>query len=116
MLKMTGLKACDTCRKAQKWLQENNIDFEYRDVKKDGVPEDDLKRYVDSLGWEKVINKSSTTWRGLDVSKKENLDPSSAVKLLMENPSLMKRPLFEFENQFLLGFKEEQMKVLQTLA
>lgn len=112
MLKMTGLKACDTCRKAQKWLQENNIDFEYRDVKTDGVSKADLKRYVTKLGWEKAINKASTTWRGLDASDKDGINNDKAVVLLLDNPSLMKRPLFEIADEIVLGFRDEQKQAL----
>lgn len=109
---MTGLKACDTCRKAQKWLQENNIDFEYRDVKLDGVPKDDLERYVGKMGWEKIINKASTTWRTLEAVDKENINSEKAIALLLNNPSLMKRPLFEFNGEVILGFRDEQKQAL----
>lgn len=115
MLKMTGLKNCDTCRKAQKWLKENHIEYTYRDVKVDGVPKVDLERYVLALGWDKAINKASTSWRGLSDSEKENIDNVKAVCLLLDNPSLMKRPLFEFGDEIILGFKDSQKEKLLTL-
>lgn len=116
MLIMTGLKSCDTSRKAQKWLNENGIQFEYRDVKADGVPESDLEKYVDVLGWDKAINKASTTWRSLDETAKSDIDPAKAVALLKENPSLMKRPLFEINDEIVLGFRDAQKDKLLELC
>ncbi len=115
MLTMTGLKACDTCRKAQKWLAENNIEFTYRDVKSDGVIQSDLERYVALLGWDKAINKASTTWRGLSDDDKSDITNEKAVTLLLANPSLMKRPLFEIGDEIVLGFRDEQKKKILEL-
>lgn len=113
---MTGLKSCDTCRKAQKWLNENGIQFEYRDVKADGVSESDLAKYVDKLGWDKAINKASTTWRSLGETAKSDIDPAKAVALLKENPSLMKRPLFDINDEIVLGFRNAQKDKLLELC
>jgi len=115
MIKMTGLKSCDTCRKAQKWLKENELEFSYRDVKADGVPVEDLEKYVAELGWEKVINKASTTWRGLNDDQKSDIDASKAVALLQDNPSLMKRPLFEIGDKLVLGFRDAQKEEILSL-
>ncbi len=115
MLTMTGLKACDTCRKAQKWLAENDIRFTYRDVKSDGVPQNDLERYVALLGWDKAINKASTTWRGLSDDQKNDITDEKAVNLLLANPSLMKRPLFEIGDEIVLGFRDEQKQRILEL-
>ena len=84
-----GLKSCDICRVAQKAISAAGIACKTRDVRVDGVPEDVLHRAILDHGADLVINKRSTTWRGLD----ENVRNSDAVTLLSANPTLMKRPL-----------------------
>ncbi|MEL6361591.1 MAG: Spx/MgsR family RNA polymerase-binding regulatory protein [Pseudomonadota bacterium] len=88
-----GLKTCDTCRKARKALDEAGVDYAYTDVRTDGVSTKDLTNWVSALGWEKVLNKSSTTWRGLDEADKEGLDDKKAVALMADHPTLIKRPV-----------------------
>lgn len=107
-MKFVGLKACDTCRKARLWLDENRIAYEAVDVKKDGLAKDDLERYLQIAGLSKLVNKSSTTWRGLSDEEKTNLSEETVVDLLQNNPSLMKRPIFDFGHKVVLGFRDEQ--------
>ena len=63
-----GIKNCDTMKKALKWLDEQGLEYHFHDYKKDGVPEAQLRRWIDALGWETVINRRGTTWRKLDQS------------------------------------------------
>jgi arsenate reductase len=114
-MKFVSLKSCDTCRKASKWLDENGFSYETLDVKKDGVSETDLKRYVDTAGLAKIVNKASTTWRSLSETDKANLSEATAVALLKDNPSLMKRPVFDFGDKVIVGFKAEQQNALLDL-
>ena len=88
-LQLYGLKNCDSCRAALKALDEAGIEVAFRDVRNDGVPPDVLRRALDDHGEDKVINRRSTTWRGLDEAARAG-DP---VDLLAANPPLMKRPL-----------------------
>lgn len=88
-LRLYGLKTCDSCRAALKALDEAGIEVIFRDVRDDGVPPDVLRRALDTHGADNVINRRSTTWRGLDEAARAD-DP---VGLLAANPPLMKRPL-----------------------
>lgn len=89
-----GLKSCDSCRAALKALAEAGIEAEVKDVRADGVPEDVLRKALGQHGDERVVNRRSTTWRGLDEAARAQ-DP---VTLLAANPSLMKRPLILTED------------------
>ncbi|MEM9706745.1 MAG: Spx/MgsR family RNA polymerase-binding regulatory protein [Pseudomonadota bacterium] len=92
-----GLKTCDTCKKARKALDAANISYTYTDVRVDGMSKTTIEKWATSLGedWGRLLNKSSTTWRSLDEKDKANLSKSTALKLLRDNPTLMKRPLIE---------------------
>ncbi|MDV7341640.1 ArsC family reductase [Terasakiella sp. A23] len=112
MIKLVGLKNCDTCRKAKKWLESQSIAFEFHDVRKDGLTRDDLAAWASDLGWEALLNKRGTTWRGLDEAQKADVDEAKAIDLMAENPALMKRPVFVTPTGVILGFKQEQMDQL----
>ncbi len=108
MLTVYGLKTCDTCRKARKWLDERSADYQWVDVRADGVSSEDIKRWAAKVGWEVLLNKSSTTWRGLDESDKSDLSEAKAVALMAEHPTLIKRPVFEKDGKVIVGLKAVQ--------
>lgn len=107
MIKIYGIPNCDTMKKARKWLEANGVDYEFHDYKKSGVPEKELKQWVKKLGWEALLNRRGTTWRKLDDSVKNNIDEASAIKVMLENPSSIKRPVLEIGDQLLAGFSED---------
>ncbi|MGB1234954.1 MAG: arsenate reductase family protein [Planktomarina sp.] len=100
-----GLKTCDTCRKALKALAENGNVVEYVDVRKDGVPDDVMTAAFAKFGMA-LVNKSSTTWRGLSDEAKAR----DALALLKSNPTLMKRPLIVRDETMTLGWKADVQK------
>jgi Spx/MgsR family transcriptional regulator len=106
-MKIYGIKNCDTMKKARKWLADNQLDVEFHDYKKDGLSPELLTSLVSNIGWESLVNKRGTTYRKLDDNVKDNLDEASAIKVMLDNPSIIKRPILEKENQYLLGFKAE---------
>ena len=112
MIIMYGIKNCDTIKKARKWLDNNNLEYEFYDYKKLGVPEKNLKQWVKKSGWDIVLNKRGTTWRKLDDDIKNNIDETSAVLVMMDKPSAIKRPILENGKTLLVGFKEEEYKTL----
>lgn len=112
MIKLYGIPNCDTVKKAHKWLQDNGLDYEFHNYKKDGVPEKKLKQWVRSCGWETLLNRRGTTWRRLDEKYRDNINASSAIKLMLENPSIIKRPVLESEGLLLIGFKEAEYRQL----
>lgn len=90
-----GLKNCDTCRKVKKALDAANVQYKFHDVRDDGIAKAQVVRWSKAVGWEKLLNKSSTTWRQLPESEKRDLDQSQAVCLMADHPTLMKRPIIE---------------------
>jgi len=106
MLAVYGLKTCDTCRKATKWLTGEGIDHTFVDVRKDGVDAGLVSGWAQAVGWEKLLNRQSTTWRGLADTDKEGITEARAVSLMVEHPSLIKRPVFDQDGSISVGFKE----------
>lgn len=107
-----GIKNCDTMKKAFKWLDEQGIDYQFHDYKKDGVSEALAKEWLEELGYEQLINKRGTTWRKLDDAVKNNLNNETALSLMLENSSIIKRPLLDTGSQRYLGFKPDQYENL----
>ena len=112
MIKIYGIPNCDTMKKARKWLDNNNLEYEFHDYKKQGVPDKNLKKWVKGAGWDIVLNKRGTTWRKLDDSIKDNINEDSAIQVMLDNPSAIKRPVLESGKILLVGFKEDEYKNL----
>lgn len=112
MIKLYGIPNCDTVKKARKWLKDNNFDYEFHDYKKLGVPEKELKLWMKKLGWEILLNKRGTTWRKLDEHVKSSVDEASAIQIMLDNPSIIKRPVLVKGPEILVGFKESEYSVL----
>mgnify|MGYP000241438330 CR=1 FL=1 len=94
MLKVYGLKNCDTCRKARKWLDAEGIAYTFLDVRADGITQDDVQNWSDAAGWEVLLNKRGTTWRGLPDDVKNTISEATAIPLMAEHPATIKRPVF----------------------
>ncbi|MCV0428894.1 MAG: ArsC family reductase [Roseibium sp.] len=104
-MKVYGIKNCDTVKKARKFLQEAGIDYEFHDYKKDGVDGDRLAEFMKEFGWDAVLNKRGTTWRRLDEATQESVvDAASALEVLIEHPSAIRRPIVEAETKNFIGF------------
>ena len=105
-MKVFTLKNCDTCKKALKWLGEVGITYENHDVRADGLTAADVQPLIKSLGWEVLLNRRSTTWRGLSDADKADIGDDKAVQLIVDNPTLMKRPVFVTEQEVMAGFDD----------
>jgi arsenate reductase len=112
MIKIYGIPNCDTMKKARRWLEANGIEYDFHDYKKLGVPEKNLKNWVKQTGWETILNKRGTTWRKLDDDLKDNIDEAAAIQVMLNNPSIIKRPILESGKLLLIGFDEDQYKRL----
>ena len=110
MINLYGIPNCDTVKKARRWLEANDVLYSFHDYKKLGVPEKELKQWVKKVGWETLLNRRGTTWRKLDDSVKENIDEASAIQVMIKNPSSIKRPVLEIDDQLLVGFSEDTYK------
>ena len=103
-----GLGSCDTCRKALKDLRAAGIEPSVIDVRSDGIPEKDLSEMVSTLGAEPLVNRRSTTWRGLSLEDRDRaMVPATCAKVLAENPTLMKRPVIVAGGTFHVGWNAE---------
>ena len=112
-MKLYGIPNCNTVKKARTWLAENGIAIPFHDFKKQGVSEELLKTWLKQTRWEKLVNRQGTTWRQLpDEAKAAVCDETSAIRLMLEKSSVIKRPVLEMDDTIILGFDEA---IYQTL-
>lgn len=104
MATIFGIKNCDTMKKAFSWLEANGIGYDFHDYKKSGIDTATLARWEKVLGWEVLLNRRGTTWRKLDPATQAGIDRAGALRLMQEQPSLIKRPVLENGNTLLCGF------------
>ena len=109
-----GLATCDTTRAARKWLDAEGHKHVFHDVRVDGLTRPLVESWVKELGWEKVLNKASTTWRELAEKEKASVDEKKAVALLLAHPTLVKRPVLDRGGKLSLGFKPDAWAKLFT--
>jgi arsenate reductase len=105
---MYGIPNCDTVQKAVKWFKTNHVDFEFHDFKKEGISLKKLKEWDKKAGYEKFLNKKSSTWKEVDDKVKEGIDSAeNAFPLIIEKTSIIKRPVIEDGKFLFFGFDEE---------
>ena len=103
-----GIKNCDTMKKAFTWLQDHGVDHVFHDYKAKGVERAQLERWCQAAGWEKILNKAGTTFRKLPDGAKADLDQDKAIALMLEQPSMIKRPVLDVDGAIEVGFKPER--------
>ncbi len=107
MIKIYGIKNCDSMKKALAWLDERDIPYEFHDYKKAGVPRERLVTWCKTLGWKTLLNTKGTTWRKLTPEQQDIATQSKAVALMIEQPSVIRRPVVESASGHLLvGFDQ----------
>ena len=116
MLTVYGIKSCDTCRKARKFLAENDIEFRFHDVRDDGLDIQMLERWADRLDWEKLLNRKSLTWRKIPETDREGMTKDRAFALMLDQPTLVKRPVLESARFMAVGFSEKRFGEYWTKA
>ncbi len=102
-----GIKNCDTMKKARAWLDAQGIAYDFHDYKAAGIAKDRLKRWSEEVGWETLINRAGTTFKKLPDADKAGLTEKKALALMLEQPSMIKRPVLELPGKLLVGFKPE---------
>ena len=113
MIKIYGLKNCDTCRKVLKQFDADNVPYTFVDFKKDGVDRDTVARWLQLADLDTFINRRGTTWRGLDDATKTVIEGGDADAVLAHT-SITKRPIFDLENNIINGFSESIYEHLKT--
>jgi arsenate reductase (glutaredoxin) len=103
-----GIPNCDTVKKARDWLGARGIDYAFHDYKKAGADPDKLANWCRKVGWEKVLNRTGTTFRKLPEADRTDLDEARAMALMLANPSCIKRPVAEHSGKLLVGFKPDE--------
>lgn len=100
-----GIKNCGTMKKACAWCEANGVEYAFHDYKKQGVPRERLVAWCRAIGWKTLVNTQGTTYRKLTPEQREIATQSKAVALMVEYPSLIKRPVVETSSgQLLVGF------------
>lgn len=112
MIEVYGLNNCDTCRKARKWLTAEGVEHEFHDIRKANLAEETIAGWAGKTGWETLLNRRGTTWRGLPAPDKESIDEASAIRLMTAHPALIKRPVIVTGNDVMVGFTADVQKVL----
>ncbi len=100
-----GIKNCDTMKKARTWLDTHGIPYLFHDYKAEGIDAASIRRWIDELGWETVLNRSGTTFRALPEAEKADLDTEKAIALMVAQPSMIKRPILDVDGRYFAGFK-----------
>ena len=108
MLTVYGIKSCDTCRRARKCLAENDIQYTFHDLRDDGLDIQMLERWAERIGWEKLLNKKSLTWRKLPEVDRNDMTRDKALAAMIERPTLVKRPVLESPAFIAVGFSEKR--------
>ncbi|WP_263322295.1 ArsC family reductase [Endozoicomonas sp. Mp262] len=104
MITLYGISNCDTIRKARRWLKDAGIEYHFHDYRKEGIDESMLQHWIEQLDWEQLVNKRGTTWRQLPEDIKSSVDAGQALKLMLEQPAMIKRPLLDLGDKPVLGF------------
>lgn len=99
MLTIYGLDNCDTCRKARNWLDRFKVAHEFIDYREHRIPAESLKAWARQAGgWEKFVNRASTTWRSLPEARKSPGSDAEWTLLIKEHPALVRRPLLVLDD------------------
>jgi Spx/MgsR family transcriptional regulator len=104
MITLYGIKNCDTVKKARKWLEQQHIEYQYHDLREDGLDAATVGEWLDELGWETLVNKRSTSWKALAPEARETMDDEAALAAILSQPTLIKRPLLDTGHQRFCGF------------
>jgi arsenate reductase len=104
VITLYGIKNCDTVKKARKWLEAKGTDYRFHDFREDGLSADAVQAWLDELGWEQLLNKRSTSWKQLSLEARENMSSETARDAILQQPTLIKRPLLDTGQQRFTGF------------
>lgn len=108
-----GINNCDTCRKARRWLSDHGIEFEWHDIRRDGLSAIDVTRWLGSIGTQKLINRRGRSWRELSETAKASLE-AGETDAFIAHPTVIKRPVLVTETDITVGFEEKHWQSLLT--
>lgn len=108
-----GIRNCDTMKKARAWLESHGVPHEFHDYKVSGISAGKLAAWTKQVGWEALLNRAGTTFRKLPDAAKANLTESKAIRLMLEQPSMIRRPVLERGRTLLVGFQPDKYAALK---
>jgi arsenate reductase len=112
-----GIKNCGTMKKARAWLEQHGVDYVFHDYKTEGIQRERLEQWYKKVGWETLLNRAGTTFRKLPESEKARVDAHTAMELMLEQPSMIKRPVLELGGgKLLVGFTPENYSTMVAAA
>ncbi len=114
MITVYGIKNCDTCRKALKWLSVEGIEHKFVDFRKDGLNKTTIEGWVEEIGIDTLVNRRGTTWRKLPKADQADLETGNASTIIAENPTLIKRPIFDVGQRRVVGFANKTQDTLRA--
>ena len=107
MTTIYGIPNCDSVKKARKWLETKNIEYDFVDVRENTPDASHISHWVTALGAEKMVNKRSTTWKNMSEGERLEAQTGDTVSVLLANPTLIKRPVLEHNEVLDVGFKAD---------
>ena len=113
MITVYGIPNCNTVKKARTWLEQNGVEYIFHDYKKKGIDAEKIQEWFKEFSWEKLVNKAGTTWKALSDDEKDFVkDEKSAIALMIEKNSVIKRPVVEDASgkAIVLGFSEKEFE------
>ena len=102
-----GIKNCDTMKKARAWLDKHRVAYVFHDYKSEGIDRGRLEGWARSVGWETLLNRAGTTFRKLSDKDKAAVTEKKAIALMLDQPSMIKRPVLDLSGKLIVGFKPE---------
>mgnify|MGYP001378206928 FL=1 len=102
-----GIKNCDTMKKARTWLEDHGVAYAFHDYKAEGIDKASLERWSKEVGWEVLLNRAGTTFRKLPDAQRENVTEKKAIALMLDQPSMIKRPVLDIGGKLIVGFKPD---------
>ena len=114
MVTIYGIPSCDSCRKARKWLTEHGTEFTFHNLREDGLEIEMLDRWSKTLDWQKILNTHSLTWRKIPEVDRAGMTMNRAKALMLEQPTLVKRPVLECDDIVVVGFSPDNYERIFT--
>jgi arsenate reductase (glutaredoxin) len=107
-----GIKNCDTMAKARAWLDDRRVGYAFHDYRAVGIERERLQEWAGKVGWEKLVNRSSTTFRALADKDKQGLTETKAIELMAAQPTMIKRPVLDVDGKLTVGFKPAEYEAV----
>lgn len=112
LLTLYAIRSCDTCRKAGKWLEAQSYEYQFHDLRNDGLDTETLERWAKRMNWEKLLNTRSLTWRKLPEVDRADMNEDKALASMLEYPTLVKRPVLECSAFITVGFSPDNYQAI----